>query len=133
MPRSAAVLPGASDHDHRAGGGDRLPRQLDRDHVDDAIVVVESIFRRLAGGDKPADAAARGAGDVAGAIVATGAVVIVPKTLSASPDGSAGMYFALNSVLNTLTANASDATTPKRTAAQHNIKQSFFMLITPIG
>jgi len=39
--------------------------------VDNAIVVVESIFRRLSAGDKPADAAAQGTGDVAGAIVAS--------------------------------------------------------------
>ncbi|MCP4662004.1 MAG: efflux RND transporter permease subunit, partial [bacterium] len=49
--------------------------------VDNAIVVVESIHRRLAGGDPPADAAARGTGDVAGAIVAstlTTCVVFLP-------------------------------------------------------
>ena len=39
--------------------------------VDNAIVVVESIFRRLSGGDSPEDAAARGTADVAGAIAAS--------------------------------------------------------------
>jgi HAE1 family hydrophobic/amphiphilic exporter-1 len=39
--------------------------------VDNAIVVVESIFRRLAGGEKAADAASRGTADVAGAIAAS--------------------------------------------------------------
>ncbi|MDX1387807.1 MAG: efflux RND transporter permease subunit, partial [Acidobacteriota bacterium] len=39
--------------------------------VDNAIVVVESIFRRRAAGDEPADAAARGTGEVAGAIAAS--------------------------------------------------------------
>ncbi len=39
--------------------------------VDNAIVVVESIFRRLGRGDVPAEAAARGAGLVGGAIVAS--------------------------------------------------------------
>lgn len=39
--------------------------------VDNAIVVVESIFRRRAEGDSPEDAAARGTGRVGGAIVAS--------------------------------------------------------------
>jgi len=39
--------------------------------VDNAIVVVESIFRRRSMGDGPVDAAARGTGHVAGAIVAS--------------------------------------------------------------
>jgi HAE1 family hydrophobic/amphiphilic exporter-1 len=39
--------------------------------VDNAIVVVESIFRRLAGGENPTEAAARGTGQVAGAIAAS--------------------------------------------------------------
>ncbi len=49
--------------------------------VDNAIVVVESIHRRLTGGDPPADAAARGTGEVAGAIIAstlTTCVVFLP-------------------------------------------------------
>jgi HAE1 family hydrophobic/amphiphilic exporter-1 len=39
--------------------------------VDNAIVVVESIYRRLSGGASKEDAAARGAADVAGAIAAS--------------------------------------------------------------
>jgi HAE1 family hydrophobic/amphiphilic exporter-1 len=39
--------------------------------VDNAIVVVESIYRRLSGGESVSDAAARGTGDVAGAITAS--------------------------------------------------------------
>jgi HAE1 family hydrophobic/amphiphilic exporter-1 len=39
--------------------------------VDNAIVVVESIFRRLAAGESVEDSAARGAADVAGAIAAS--------------------------------------------------------------
>jgi HAE1 family hydrophobic/amphiphilic exporter-1 len=39
--------------------------------VDNAIVVVESIFRRLSGGDAPEDAAAHGTARVAGAIAAS--------------------------------------------------------------
>jgi HAE1 family hydrophobic/amphiphilic exporter-1 len=39
--------------------------------VDNAIVVVESIFRRLSKGDEPEDATARGTADVAGAIAAS--------------------------------------------------------------
>jgi HAE1 family hydrophobic/amphiphilic exporter-1 len=39
--------------------------------VDNAIVVVESIFRRLSSGESVSDAAARGTGDVAGAITAS--------------------------------------------------------------
>jgi HAE1 family hydrophobic/amphiphilic exporter-1 len=39
--------------------------------VDNAIVVVESIFRRRAAGDEPDEAAARGTGEVAGAIAAS--------------------------------------------------------------
>ena len=49
--------------------------------VDNAIVVVESIYRRLAAGDAPAQAAARGTGQVAGAITAstlTTCVVFLP-------------------------------------------------------
>lgn len=49
--------------------------------VDNAIVVVESIFRRRAEGDPPVEAAARGAGAVAGAIAAstlTTCVVFLP-------------------------------------------------------
>ncbi len=49
--------------------------------VDNAIVVVESIHRRFAAGDPPADAAARGTGEVAGAIAAstlTTCVVFLP-------------------------------------------------------
>ena len=49
--------------------------------VDNAIVVVESMYRRLAAGDAPADAAAKGTGQVAGAIVAstlTTCVVFLP-------------------------------------------------------
>ncbi|MDX1384616.1 MAG: efflux RND transporter permease subunit, partial [Thermoanaerobaculia bacterium] len=49
--------------------------------VDNAIVVVESIYRRLAAGDAPALAAARGTGQVAGAITAstlTTCVVFLP-------------------------------------------------------
>lgn len=49
--------------------------------VDNAIVVVESMYRRLALGDKPFQAAAKGAGQVAGAIVAstlTTCVVFLP-------------------------------------------------------
>ena len=39
--------------------------------VDNAIVVVESIYRRLTAGDAPGPAAARGTGEVAGAITAS--------------------------------------------------------------
>ena len=39
--------------------------------VDNAIVVVESIFRRLSEGDAPKEAAARGTSDVAGAIISS--------------------------------------------------------------
>ena len=49
--------------------------------VDNAIVVVEAIWRRLAAGAEPTEAAARGTGEVAGAIVAstlTTCVVFVP-------------------------------------------------------
>ena len=49
--------------------------------VDNAIVVVESIYRRLAAGDAPGPAAARGTGEVAGAITAstlTTCVVFLP-------------------------------------------------------
>ncbi len=49
--------------------------------VDNAIVVVESMYRRLASGDGPLDAAARGVGRVAGAIIAstlTTCVVFLP-------------------------------------------------------
>ena len=49
--------------------------------VDNAIVVVESMYRRLALGDAPAQAAAAGTGQVAGAIVAstlTTCVVFLP-------------------------------------------------------
>lgn len=49
--------------------------------VDNAIVVVESMYRRLALGDAPAQAAAKGTGQVAGAIVAstlTTCVVFLP-------------------------------------------------------
>jgi HAE1 family hydrophobic/amphiphilic exporter-1 len=49
--------------------------------VDNAIVVVESIFRRRAAGDSPADAAVRGTAAVAGAIAAstlTTCIVFVP-------------------------------------------------------
>ena len=49
--------------------------------VDNAIVVVESMYRRLALGDAPAQAAATGTGQVAGAIVAstlTTCVVFLP-------------------------------------------------------
>ena len=49
--------------------------------VDNAIVVVESMYRRLSAGDAPADAAAKGAGQVAGAIIAstlTTCVVFLP-------------------------------------------------------
>ena len=49
--------------------------------VDNAIVVVESIYRRLAAGDPPGVAAARGTGEVAGAITAstlTTCVVFLP-------------------------------------------------------
>ena len=49
--------------------------------VDNAIVVVESMYRRLAQGDAPATAAAKGTGQVAGAIVAstlTTCVVFLP-------------------------------------------------------
>ena len=49
--------------------------------VDNAIVVVESMYRRLGVGDSPLDAAARGTGQVAGAIVAstlTTCVVFLP-------------------------------------------------------
>ena len=49
--------------------------------VDNSIVVVESIFRRLSRGDAPADAAAGGTGRVAGAIAAstlTTCAVFVP-------------------------------------------------------
>ena len=49
--------------------------------VDNAIVVVESMYRRLALGDAPAEAAAKGTGQVAGAIVAstlTTCVVFLP-------------------------------------------------------
>jgi HAE1 family hydrophobic/amphiphilic exporter-1 len=49
--------------------------------VDNAIVVVESIYRRLSEGDSPAVAAARGTGQVAGAITAstlTTCVVFLP-------------------------------------------------------
>jgi HAE1 family hydrophobic/amphiphilic exporter-1 len=49
--------------------------------VDNAIVVVESIFRRRAAGDSPEEAAARGTGVVAGAIAAstlTTCVVFLP-------------------------------------------------------
>ena len=49
--------------------------------VDNAIVVVESIYRRLAEGDPPAVAAAKGTGQVAGAITAstlTTCVVFLP-------------------------------------------------------
>src|SRR5690606_10748611 len=52
--------------------------------VDNAIVVMESIFRRRAEGDSPADAAAKGTGAVAGAIVAstlTTCVVFLPVVL----------------------------------------------------
>lgn len=52
--------------------------------VDNAIVVMESIFRRRAQGDGPADAAAKGAGVVGGAIVAstlTTCVVFLPVVL----------------------------------------------------
>ena len=49
--------------------------------VDNAIVVVESMYRRLARGDAPSTAAAKGTGQVAGAIVAstlTTCVVFLP-------------------------------------------------------
>ena len=49
--------------------------------VDNAIVVVESMYRRLGAGDSPLDAAAKGTGQVAGAIVAstlTTCVVFLP-------------------------------------------------------
>jgi len=49
--------------------------------VDNAIVVVESMYRRLEQGDGPLQAAARGTGQVAGAIVAstlTTCVVFLP-------------------------------------------------------
>ena len=49
--------------------------------VDNAIVVVESIYRRLSAGDAPLQAAAKGTGQVAGAIVAstlTTCVVFLP-------------------------------------------------------
>ena len=49
--------------------------------VDNAIVVVESMYRRLGLGDAPQDAAAKGTGQVAGAIVAstlTTCVVFLP-------------------------------------------------------
>ena len=49
--------------------------------VDNAIVVVESMYRRLALGDAPSEAAAKGTGQVAGAIVAstlTTCVVFLP-------------------------------------------------------
>ena len=49
--------------------------------VDNAIVVVESIFRRRIAGDPPAEAAARGTGEVAGAIAAstlTTCIVFLP-------------------------------------------------------
>lgn len=49
--------------------------------VDNAIVVVESIYRRLTAGDAPGTAAARGTGEVAGAITAstlTTCVVFLP-------------------------------------------------------
>jgi HAE1 family hydrophobic/amphiphilic exporter-1 len=52
--------------------------------VDNAIVVIESIFRRRAAGDSPVDAAAKGAGLVAGAITAstlTTCVVFLPVVL----------------------------------------------------
>ena len=52
--------------------------------VDNAIVVMESIFRRRAEGDSPLDAAAKGTGLVAGAIVAstlTTCVVFLPVVL----------------------------------------------------
>ena len=49
--------------------------------VDNAIVVVESMYRRLSAGDAPAEAAAKGTGQVAGAIIAstlTTCVVFLP-------------------------------------------------------
>lgn len=49
--------------------------------VDNAIVVVESIYRRLAGGEAIAEAAARGTGEVGGAIAAstlTTCIVFLP-------------------------------------------------------
>ena len=49
--------------------------------VDNAIVVVESMYRRLGAGDTPLDAAAKGTGQVAGAIIAstlTTCVVFLP-------------------------------------------------------
>lgn len=52
--------------------------------VDNAIVVIESIFRRRSAGDAPAEAAAKGTGLVAGAIVAstlTTCVVFLPVVL----------------------------------------------------
>jgi len=45
--------------------------------VDNAIVVVENIFRRLEDGDSPSDAAVRGAGEVGGAITSSTLTTVI--------------------------------------------------------
>jgi HAE1 family hydrophobic/amphiphilic exporter-1 len=68
--------------------------------VDNAIVVVESIFRRLSGGDSSSDAAARGTGEVAGPIAAstlTTIAVFIPVAFvrGLAPRLVSGLSFAV--------------------------------------
>ena len=61
--------------------------------VDNAIVVVESVFRRLEGGEPPARAAARGAGEVGGAITSATLTTIVVFLPIVYLQGAAGELF----------------------------------------
>ncbi len=61
--------------------------------VDNAIVVVESIFRRLEQGDTPAEAAARGTGDVGGAITSSTLTTIIVFLPIVYLHGAAGALF----------------------------------------
>jgi len=61
--------------------------------VDNAIVVVESIFRRLELGDSPAQAAIRGTGDVGGAITSSTLTTIIVFLPIVYLHGAAGALF----------------------------------------
>ena len=61
--------------------------------VDNAIVVVESIFRRMEQGDSPAEAAARGTGDVGAAITSSTLTTIIVFLPIIYLHGAAGALF----------------------------------------
>lgn len=61
--------------------------------IDDAVVVRESIFRRLERGEAPAEAAARGTAEIALAVLATTLTIVAVFVPVAFMDGIVGQFF----------------------------------------